>query len=417
MVLQPVTTCGVNNVRKKISDNELLEQFRATLDQVGYDIAANDYDKLKIPRPSRQTLRRRLGSWSEVKAKVLGPEKASATYQALIRQNKSLLKRIDKERDITQAFIDNCLAAIGKMAIKTVPAPKKETKTENLEAHAMRSDAHVGEYLDPNIVQNLSHYDVETYQKRIERWTTKMATFREQDKNSLGLNKLILHHLGDQVTGENIYKGQSFYIDLHLTDQLFTSIEVEASAILTLAKVFPAIEIFCVVGNHGRPGRVGENHKRTNFDYLFYRGLKQALKPQKNVKVFISESPSMVVQHGNFIFLLNHGDSAKSWMGIPFYGLERMFRRLPGLYNMVVNYELVGHHHQPASIGDSKVLLNGSLVGGSELSINRMGLTNLPSQKLFYFDHTHGINRETNLHLADPVQLEADDAGIYTAWV
>jgi hypothetical protein len=77
----------------------------------------------------------------------------------------------------------------------------------------------------------------------------------------------------------------------------------------------------------------------------------------------------------------------------------------------------VGHFHQPASIGDSKVLLNGSLVGGSELSINRMGLTNLPSQKLFYFDKKHGINRETNLHLADPVQLEADENGIFTAWV
>ena len=27
----------------------------------------------------------------------------------------------------------------------------------------------------------------------------------------------------------------------------------------------------CVVGNHGRPGAYGTNHRKTNFDYLFYR--------------------------------------------------------------------------------------------------------------------------------------------------
>jgi len=402
---------------KKATDEILLTQFKDVLDKVGVDISANNYDHLEIPRPARRTVERRFGSWTEAKARAVGDIVANRTYQALIEQNKSLLKRIDKERDITGAFVDNCLAAIIKMNIKPTKIPKKETKTENLEAHGMRSDAHVGEYLDADSVQKLSHYNVDIYKQRVRRWTEKLIKFREQDKNSLGLNKLVLHHLGDQVTGEGIYRGQAFYIDLHLADQLFVSVEVEANAILTLASVFPKIELFCVVGNHGRPGRVGANHKKTNFDYLFYRSLKQILEPQKNVSVYISESPSMLVQHGKYVFLLNHGDASKGWMGIPFYGLERLFRRLPGLYNMVVDCELVGHFHQPANIGDSKVLLNGSLVGGSELSINRMGLTNLPSQKLFYLDKNHGINRETNLHLADPVQLEADENGIFTAWV
>ena len=399
-------------------DDILIEKFRVVLNQVGSDIGANKYDKLEIPnKPGRKTLERAFGSWSEVKSIALGNEASNLTHMALAEQNKLLLSRIEKERDLTQAFVNNCLAAISRMNITPVKVPKIETHTEDLQAHAMRSDAHVGEYLIPSSVQNLSSYNAEIYKKRVQRWVEKMIHFREQDKNSLGLNKLIIHHLGDQVTGESIYKGQAFYIDLNLADQLFLSVEVETNAILALAQVYPKIELYGVVGNHGRPGAYGANHRKTNFDYLFYRSLKQALINQKNVKVFVSESPSMVVQHGNFIFLLNHGDAAKGWMGIPFYGLERMFRRLPNLYNMIVHYELVGHHHQPANIGDSKVLLNGSLVGGSELSINRMGLTNLPSQKLFYFDKRHGLNRETNLHLEDPVQLKADKNGIFTEWV
>jgi len=402
----------------KTPDDTLIKAFQAILHQVGTDISANKYDKLDMPtKPGRKTLERAFGSWSEAKSIALGNEASNLTHVALAEQNKVLLTRIEKERDLTQAFVNNCLVAISRMNIAPVKVPKKEVGNEDLQAHAMRSDAHVGEYLIPSSVQNLSSYNAEIYKKRVQRWTEKMILFREQDKDSLGLNKLIIHHLGDQVTGESIYKGQAFYIDLNLADQLFLSVEVETNAILALAQVYPELELFCTVGNHGRPGAYGANHRKTNFDYLFYRSLKQTLINQKNVKVFVSESPSMVVQHGNFIFLLNHGDAAKGWMGIPFYGLERMFRRLPNLYNMIVHYELVGHHHQPANIGDSKVLLNGSLVGGSELSINRMGLTNLPSQKLFYFDKKHGLNRETNLHLEDPVQLKADKNGIFTEWV
>jgi|GEM_PF-3868794 len=396
-----------------------LEQFKSVLEKCGYTIVANVYDKLQMPKPSRRTLERKYGSWNELKAKALDMESTTfsdSAHIALANQNKSLLSKIDKERNITQAFINNCLAAIAKMNIKPVNVPKREIKTEDLEAHAMRSDAHVGEFLEPSLVQNLNIYNKDAYKRRVGRWVKKLILFREQDKRSLGLNKLVIHHLGDQVTGESIYKGQAFYLDLNLTDQLFLSVEVEANAILELAKYFPKVEIFTVTGNHGRPGAYGMNHKKTNFDYLFYKSLKQTLAHQKNVSVYVSESPSMVVQHGNFIFLLNHGDASKGWMGIPFYGLERMYRRLPSLYNMMVHYQLSAHHHQPANIGDSKILLNGSLVGGSELSINRMGLTNLPSQKLFYFDKNHGINRETNLHLKDPVELKADDKGIFTDW-
>lgn len=404
--------------RKTDDEKKLLAQFKRVLAHVGWDISANNYDRLQIARPPRKTLGRKLGlSWVELKALAADESTVSNTHQALVTQNQALLDRLNRTQDLTKIFLDNCLAAIAKIQPKPVSIPKTEKHTEDLTMHAMRSDAHVGEYLNKDWVQGLSHYDSNTYQERVELWARKVALFREQDKNSLGLNKLIINFLGDQVTGESIYKGQPFYIDLNLTDQLFFAVEVESSAILALAKVFPEIEVFCVVGNHGRPAGKGQNHMRTNFDYIFYRTLKMTLEPQKNVTVYVSESPSMVVQHGNFNFLLTHGDAARGWMGIPFYGLERMSRKLPDLYGMMIHFILAGHHHQPAEIGDSKILLNGSLPGGSELSINKMSLSNVPAQKIFYFDDYHGVNRKTDLHLADPVVLEADEHGIFTAHV
>ena len=398
-----------------VTTEQLLEAFKNILLQRGEEISANTYDNLGIPRPSRKTLQRRTGlPWSELKASVL-PDTTDAKRMHLVRQNKDLFGKLEKQRDIAQVFIDNCLAGMDKISFHPAKIPKKLKTKENLECHALRSDAHVGEYIDAEWVQGISHYDSETYKKRVDRWVQKLILFRTQDHVSLGLNKLVLYYLGDQVTGENIFRGQPFYLDLSLTDQLFYSLEVETNSILALASEYPEIEIFCVLGNHGRPGMKGQNHHKTNFDYIFYRALQKALERQKNVKVFVSESPSMLVQNGRFIFMLNHGDNAKGWNGIPFYGLERMFRRLPGLYDMIINYELVAHHHQPANLSD-KILMNGSLVGGSDLSINKMGLTNLPSQKIFYFHHEKGINRESNLYLADAVKLEPDKNGIFTAY-
>lgn len=393
--------------------DDALEALRAVLLEYGEDISRDAYEKLKIDgKPGASSLTRLFGSWSAAKERAL-PDSADSKKQYLIKQNKKLLEQLDAQRNISQVFVDNCLGAIERMSFGPVPIPKREKTKENLEFHALRSDAHVGERVDADMVQGISRYSTKSYITRLNRWKDKVSLFRMQDKGSLGLNKLVIHYLGDQVTGEQIFQGQPFYIDLSLTDQLFTAVEEETNVILALAKIFPHIEIFCVIGNHGRPGRRGHNHARTNFDYIFYRSLKTGLSRQKNINVYISESPSMIVQHGEKVVLLNHGDAAKSWVGTPWYGLERQFRRLPGLYDMIIDYELIGHHHQAANVAD-KMIMNGSMVGGSDLSINKMGLTDVAVQKIFYFHIKHGINRESNLKLSEKPKLQPDERGIFT---
>ena len=150
---------------------------------------------------------------------------------------------------------------------------------------------------------------------------------------------------------------------------------------------------------------------------MFYRLLKLLLRNQKNVNVYVAESPMMLVQHGKFTFCLQHGhNSGSSSYGIPFYGLDRMARKLPRLFNRVIDILLVGHIHTPASIDANYIVTNGSMVGGTELSINKMQVASPPSQKIFLFDNDHGIHRETNIHLEDRVSLNPDKNGILTKY-
>lgn len=411
---------------KRETDDRLLSNFRAVIARYP-GISQGKYDALVFPhKPGRATILRRFGcSWAELRSRAFDgtppevepepeAEEQLASRTFLVAQNDRLRRDLDKQRNLTAAFCENCLAEIGKLGIRPLPVPKPCRSQERLDFHALRSDAQVGERIDPRAVQGLSVYNAEVYAERVSRWTEKVILFREQDRASLGLNKLVIEHLGDQVEGESIYPGQPFYLDLHLTEQIFYSVEVEASAILALAAEFPEVEIYAVSGNHGRAGKKGD-HSGINFDYIFYRALKAALSRQSNVNMYIAESPSMLVRHGDFNFLLAHGDAAKSWNGIPYYGIDRQFRRMHDLFGVRVDVELIGHHHQHANLSD-RVLVNGCLPGGSDLSINRMGVSSVPSQKIFYFDEHHGINRESNLYLAEPVILEHDEYGIATAW-
>jgi len=401
----------------KYTDEELLEHLKLILLEYGEDLSAEAYDSLPLEdKISRRTYYNRFGSWREACLLALRSD-GNIRHEYLVDQNNRLFRELEKSRRINRVFVENCLSAMSKISFKPAKVPQKERKNKvNLSFHAMRSDAHVGERVDKLWVQGLGAYNVDIYKERLWKWVNTVIKFRDEDKTGLGLNKLVIHYLGDQVGGEQVYRGQPFYLDLSLTDQLFLSVQEETNAILTLAEHFPEIEIFCVLGNHGRPGRKGDNHYRTNFDYIFYRSIQQVLQRQKNISVYVSECPTMIVKHGDFVFLLNHGDSITRYKSIPYYGIERMIRRLPDLYGMLIDYQLIAHFHEPANL-NSRVYINGSLVGGSDLSINKMGLTNIPSQKIFYFHDKYGINRESDLYLADPIELTPDENNIYTPHV
>ena len=401
----------------------LLSRFKEVLDKYGYDLAANKYDRLEIPKPSRTTLMHRFDmTWNDLKllamddriqpAEMLDEKQEKQLYASLISQNRRLQGQIKQLSDYTSTIIDACETRIKALSPGSIHVPRKEQTREDLEFHALVSDLHVGEFIDEKWVQGLNRYDEDVYKKRSDRWLDRIVTFREQDKGNLGLNTLVIYYLGDIVTGESIYKGQPFSITLNLVDQLFMALEVESNKLFTLAEVFPEIYVYCVLGNHGGLNRA-QHHQKTNFDYIFYRVLSMMFANIPTVHIYTSESPSMILERGDFKILLNHGDNARGWMGIPYYGVDRAYRRIANLYNMIIQYEMVAHHHTPAKLGDH-IFMNGSYLGGSDLSINKMGLASLPSQKIFYFHKHYGANRESDIILDFPKGLTASDSGIYT---
>ena len=330
----------------------------------------------------------------------------------LVKENDRLKEILKKEKIKTEIFLEKAQVSISKIKFFPPKIPKIRHVKHDIETHLLHGDTQVGSFVKPQKTQGIGNYNFEIYKKRMENMKERLYCFWEQDHDSLGLNKMVLVLIGDMVEGEGqIYNKQSYDLEFGITDQVFRGIEVEVNFINFLAGLFPQVEIFAIPGNHGRVFGGGEND---SWDYMFYKILQMCLIGTKNVKMFVSESPGMLVKHGDFNFMYSHSANAKSWNSIPFYGLDRAAMRINALYDMIIDYLIVGHFHEEAKFRN--VIVNGTVVGGSPLSINKMNITSVPSQLMFYFDKCWGINRQSTLILDEIPAMRTDDNGIYTRW-
>ena len=138
---------------------------------------------------------------------TLLPDVSTEELRLLKRQNESLLRSLQQERAKTQLVVEALEESIAKKQVKLVKPPKKETTHKRLEFHALRSDEQVGQKTDPTRTQFIATYNTDIYKERSNLWCEKVCAFREEDKNSHGLNKLVINWLGDHVEGESIYPG------------------------------------------------------------------------------------------------------------------------------------------------------------------------------------------------------------------
>jgi hypothetical protein len=280
------------------------------------------------------------------------------------------------------------------------------------------SDVHIGAVVDPITTGGLSEYGFDVFLRRGERLRKGLLRIVELHRKVYPVNVLYVNFLGDIVEGEGIYRGQPFAVDKALTEQVIEGARWLAAFLRDLAGVFAEVHVRCVSGNHGRGYRRGDNHPRTNWDAFMYRMMQDYLGAQQNVECEVSDTSYLayhVPGHEVFRHVLIHGDQARAWMGIPFYGMERAGARLQSMLGLSLDYVHAGHHHNDADWPSNQVefLLNGSWVGGSDMSINRLMRTSRPSQNFFLLHPRRGVVVHYRIQLEDRIALVPDVRGVY----
>lgn len=178
---------------------------------------------------------------------------------------------------------------------------------------------------------------------------------------------------------------------------------VAIQGIRYLLKHFQVIDIDCVPGNEPRIQKEKTaKHQWNNWDFVFYNIVQVALADEiraGRVRMFVPLSPDIVVEQMGFNWLITHGDKAKSWNGIPYYGINRYvmkqhdLRRPHKMFNpngTDFDYTLMHDKHTSSSLNHDTVFINGALTGTDEYAKNVLSVGGPRMQRLMFVNDSYG---------------------------
>lgn len=338
----------------------------------------------------------------------------------LARANRHLQDRIKKMEDGLEAF-ERIVAEVVSPLPKWEPpkGAKKSDKHTSETLVAMFSDTQIGSRISSASTSGLGGWDRKDFPRMLDLWGEKLSTILGIQRADHPVDRMVITGLGDYVEGEDIYRGQTWNLDMDLLEQITWGSDMFAKKVLDLActgKFKDGIDLVMIPGNHGRLGRPGQI--RANADDLFIAFLSRRLAASKAIRVFHSKSPLMIFQiYGKWNFLMTHGNETNAWMGIPYYGLERDGLKQMAMTRVPIHYKLAGHHHRPAEmdLGPEMILMiNGCWPGPTDFSVNAMKSAVTPKQWAFFMHPRVGRTAMYDIRLGEVPSLSADENGIFT---
>ncbi|MBW2671811.1 MAG: hypothetical protein JRD89_00165 [Deltaproteobacteria bacterium] len=310
------------------------------------------------------------------------------------------------------------LAPYPKQDYPDVP-PARSTKDPHI-AMMDLSDIHVGELVRAEETMGLAAYDWETFLRRKKAYMEGLVRVVEDVREDHPIHIGIIHALGDWATGERNFPLQLAQLDKFLNEQIIEGSAELAEMIQFMATLFPKLYIYAVPGNHS----AGKDLTMT-LDLLVYHTIATLLRDQDNIKFVISKSPYLGYElspqyvpieykHDNWCwrYLITHGHMVRRHYGIPYYGLDRLVAKITKTTGVVWDAVFAAHHHEEARTRHWWV--NGSWVGGSKLSVEKMQAAE-PACQWFRLWHPHwGISWQLEIYLENPQQkLMPDEDGIF----
>jgi len=365
--------------------------------KMGYDISGfvvTD-DSLTVEDLQAETKKRHISNERQIQA-------IRESAKALRQRNNKLLRELnfqDRLENLTKKYLK---------ALPPVKVPKPATgfsKGSNEEALLLFSDLHIGEVIFRDEMAGLNEYDFDIFKLRVEYLAKVVIDLCTAKLTGYKIDTLNIAMLGDMVSG-TIHDELIETAEGTVIEWAYGGAIVVAQFIMELAQVFPKVNLFGVVGNHGRMSiKPKYKHRYVNWDYVLYMNLVMLLAQQKNISFHFPRSFFIHTNINNNEFVFVHGDNIRSWAGIPFYGINRMvanFSELMASRGDYIKYYCLGHFHQTGQLEKTKgeKILNGSVCGGNEYALGRMFAYTEPKQIFALLHHEKGMTWRIPINLS-----------------
>ncbi len=335
--------------------------------------------------------------------------------QQLKKENARLIKQLSERDFLTEKILEVVRSSLIKLpAYKPKAYPKQKKPYDPEDMALVYSDSQIGQLQTLQDTSGFSEYNYNIFEEEVEKLEDSIIKIKNIHSEAYTIENLWILGLGDYIEGELVYPGQPHYIDQNAVDQVFKGSKKIGGMIRNLCMSFPKVKVVLVSGNHGKGAK--EAHWRSNWDYVFAKILQMLLADVENCKVTVAESALCVFEIRGHVFLINHGNEIRSWMTVPFYGLERATLRWVNLTGLPVEYVLIGDKHRKCvfDIAYVEAMINGSWSPGSKFSVDKMQAAGVPKQILFGIHKTIGKTYQYDIRLSEPTRLERDADGFYT---
>ena len=382
---------------------------------------------------SRTTFRGRLvifGIEEEVRALYKDPthrEYADVTTKDGRNQaNRELeikdLKKRNKKLEAELLDQENLVSRLVNESTVPLPRPSFKVRTSSAgDSKPVRDvllpifDMQYGQRVVPkDTVNQIGEFNSVVFKRRLERYVASVSKLLQDYAAGHAIENIVFALGGDVVEGDEIYKGMEWHLELHPAEQLIGIRDLLAYAIEQIMGVGADLgakqaSILAVPGNHGKVGgkKAGDKPPDFSWDYIAFRLLEERLANFPIRTFAIEPAGACYFDIKNNLFGMVHGDEIKAHMSIPFYGITRQDAKMVRTANVIPDYVLVGHHHQPASIpvGYGEWLMSGNWVGGNSLS--KIVGSNTPSQWCFFVSREHGVCDRSIIYLDDKRKPQA----------
>ena len=303
------------------------------------------------------------------------------------------------------------------LPLPTLPIPELEPQVKgSIEETVvlLYSDQHVGEVTLLEETGGLFEYNFDIFRDRVACVVDKTIKITKTSLSEHVFDKLVVVGLGDTANG-TIHQEIKENSDLHVVDQAIAGGYVTARMLMELAREFPKIEFYGLVGNHGRLTKeVYYSGRSMNWDTVHYTVAASLCKDQENIKFHVPRNfyTKFNIRGYNFVALHGDGINVGSYSGSIISGIEKGDQKLTAmeaaLNKEAYDYMLLGHFHNCSTVGRSgsgEIFINSSFPGGDTYSVGRLMKGGDPVQFLFGVHKDHGASWRFPLVLKDAPKI------------
>jgi hypothetical protein len=309
----------------------------------------------------------------------------------LEKANKDLRLKVGAQKELASELSDAVRAADPfPRHIYAAPQASKSPVVPAL----MLSDWHIGEVIQEDETEGFNKFNYQIASDRIFGIVDSFLKWVEVQRKIYNITTVSILGLGDWVSG-------NIHAELLATNEFPLPVQTAKAGLLfgeVLVRISSHFDVVNVseVGadNHGRlqPKPQAKQKAANSMSYLVHTIANQYSEKQGNIVVDEAAGIKMVAEIADHKFLLEHGDTVKAYMGIPYYGMNRergreAMKRMGTLQEF--NYMGLGHWHVPGFV-EGCVIVNGSLSGTSEFD-HSVGRHAEPAQVAFMVHPKYGV--------------------------